>query len=350
MNQLAQINRVLLFTLLIIVLLYWGAPFLIPFLFGIFFAFLMAPICNLLERIRINRTIASLLCSLGIFIVIGGTLFLFIAQINMFISDMPSIEDKMASLIESSQNKIESVTGLSLGEQDEIFEERSGQLVDSIEPYLAGFFGTFFNTILSFLMVLVYLFLLLLYREKIFKFVMMHFPEDEQKTAGETVTKISKVAFHYLWGRTQVMMILGVMFFITFILFGLPYALMFTIIGAVITIIPYFGPLLSGLLPILFSLVYFDSLQKILFFSIVIIIIQLIESYVFEPLIIGNEVKLNPLVVIIAIVIGGTVWGLAGMILFVPVFAMIKIISLDYFELKSIGFLLGHEEEESEFL
>lgn len=346
MNQLAKINRILLFILLIVVFLYWGAPFLIPFIFGIFFAFLMVPLCNLLEKIRINRTIASLLSTLVVFIVFGGTLFLLIIQFNLFVSDIPSKEDKIKSFIENSQNKIESITNLSLGEQDEIFKERSGQIIEKIEPFVTGFFGHVFSTAFSFLLVLIYVFLLLLYREKIFDFLMMYISKKEEDSAEETVIKIRKVVFHYLWGRAQVMTLLGIMFFITFILFGLPYALLLTLFGAVITIIPYIGPLLSGLLPILFSFVYFDSLQKILFLSSVVIVIQLIESYVLEPLILGKEVKLNPLVVIVAIVAGGIIWGLAGMILFVPIFAMVKIISLDHSGLKPIGFLLGQDNKE----
>jgi predicted PurR-regulated permease PerM len=346
MNQLAVINRILLFILLIVVFLYWGSPFLIPFIFGIFFAFLMVPLCKLLEKIKINRIIASLLSTLVVFIVFGGTLFLFITQINMFVSDIPLVEEKVRSFIESSQNRIESITSLTLVEQDKILEERSGQIMEKIEPMVTGFFGYMFNAVVSFFLVLVYVFLLLLYRQKIVDFLMMYITQNEEGSATDTLSKISKVAFHYLWGRVQVMLLLGVLFFITFILFGLPYALLFTLFGAVITIIPYFGPLLSGLLPILFSLVYFDSLQKILFFSAVIIVIQLVESYVFEPLILGKEVKLNPLAVIIAIVGGGIIWGVAGMILFVPIFAMGKIISLEHPALKPIGFILGPSELE----
>lgn len=346
MKQLANINRILIFILLIVVFLYWGAPFLIPFIFGIFFAFLMVPLCNFLEKIRIPRAIASLLSTLVVLIVFGGTLFLFIAQINKFASDMPSLEDKVASFIESSQNKIESVTNLTFGEQKEIFERKSGQIIVKIESFVTGFLGNVFSTVLSFFLVLVYLFLLLFYREKIFDFLMMYISDNQEDSAKETLSKISKVVFQYLWGRAQVMTLLGIMFFITFILFGLPYALLLTLFGAVITIIPYIGPLISGLLPILFSLLYFDSLKKIIILSVVIIVIQLIESYVLEPLILGKEVKLNALVIIVAIVLGGLIWGLAGMILFVPIFAIIKIISLHHSGLRPIGFLMGHGDKD----
>lgn len=346
MNQLTQINKILVFILLIVIFFYWGAPFLIPFIFGVFFAFLMVPLCNLLEKIRINRTIASLLSTLVVFIVFGGTLLLFITQVKLFVSDMPEMEEKVGSIIESTQNSIESITSLSFGEQEEILEERYGQIIEKIEPYVTGFLGDLFGTVFSFFLVLVYVFLLLLYRERIFDFMLMYVAENAEDSAKDTLSKISKVAFHYLWGRVQVMILLGVMFYITFISFGLPYALLFALFGAVITIIPYIGPLLSGLLPVIFSFLFFDSLNKILLFSAIVLVIQLVESYVLEPLILGKQVKLNPLVIIVVIVIGGIIWGLAGMILFVPIIAMVKIVSLTHPGLKPIGFLLGQETKE----
>lgn len=346
MNQLAQINRILIFILLTVVFFYWGAPFLIPFIFGIFFAFLMLPLSNFFERIKINRIISSLLSTLVLFIIVGGVLFLFIVQINKFVAEMPDFENKIESVIASGQDKIESLTKLSLSEQDVILKEQSGQIIEKIEPFVTSFFGNVFGTIFSFFLVIVYVFLLLLFRKKIFDFMLMYIPENHEPAAKETLSKVSKVAFHYLWGRLQVMLLLAVMFFITFISFGLPFAVLFTLFGAIITIIPYIGPLLSGLFPILFSFVYFDSLSTVLFFSGLVIAIQLVESYVLEPLILGKEVRLNPLVIIVAIVMGGIVWGLAGMILFVPIFAIVKIIALNFSGLKPIGFLLGHHNKE----
>lgn len=175
---------------------------------------------------------------------------------------------------------------------------------------------------------------------------MMYIPRDEGESAKETILKISKIAFHYLWGRTQVMILPGGMFYITFLLFGLSYVLLFALFGAVITIIPYTSPLLSGLLPILFSILYFDSMNTVLFFAAVVIVIQFFESYVLEPLILGKEVKLNAMIIILAIVVGGLLWGVAGMILFVPMIAIFKIIALNHPGLRPIGFLLGQEKKE----
>jgi predicted PurR-regulated permease PerM len=162
----------------------------------------------------------------------------------------------------------------------------------------------------------------------------------------EMLHKTGGVVYQYLLGRIKVMALLGILYIITFLSFGLPYAVLLTLFGTLITVIPYLGPLVSGLLPILFAAIFFDSMQKVILFASIVVVIQLIESYVFEPLIMGKQVQLNPLIVIIAIIIGGMVWGLAGMILFVPLFAMFKIVSLHIAGLKPVGYLVGNSNEE----
>jgi predicted PurR-regulated permease PerM len=339
--DLNKIIKILLLILIVFAFLYVGSSFLIPFIFGIFFALLMAPLSNFLERAKISRGISSLISTLIVFIVAGSFLFLFIYQMNQFVSNITSVREEVQSFLKGIQEYIESITSLTAEEQNKIWQQRSEEWLKNIEPVITDFFGDILNTMLGFLLVLVYMFLLLLYREKFSDFIMMNTRENKKEHISKIVNKISKVVHHYLLGRVKVMFILGIMYAITFLIFDLPYAILLTIFGSLITVIPYIGPLISGTLPILFSVLFFDSLEKILLFSILVLIEQLIESYVLEPLILGKEVQMNPLVVIVAVVIGGMFWGLAGMILFVPMFAMFKIISNNSPGLEPVGFLLG---------
>ena len=167
---------------------------------------------------------------------------------------------------------------------------------------------------------------------------------ENEARAISIIEKSSGVIYAYLWGRLKVMTLLAIMYVLTFWYFDIPYALLLTLFGALITIIPYIGPFISGLLPILFIIVFGRDFTEIVIFSSIILVIQLIESYVLEPIIIGSEVKLSPLSVILAIIIGGAVWGLAGMILFVPIFAIIRIGSANTPSLKPLASLMGGNE------
>ncbi|MFW7381293.1 MAG: AI-2E family transporter [Oligoflexus sp.] len=144
------------------------------------------------------------------------------------------------------------------------------------------------------------------------------------------------------------MVILSVMYIVTFLDFDLPHAIFLTLFGALITIVPYIDPFLSGIIPVLFAAIYFDNFSAVIGFTLIVLVIQLIESYVLEPIIIGSEVRLSPLVIIIAILLGQLIWGIAGMILFVPMFAITKIICDHVGSLNPIGYLLGEEHSKSQ--
>ena len=346
MNNLKKLNHVLLFTALLFTFFYFGRSFLIPFIFGIFFALLVNPLSIFLEKkMGFNRMFSSLTCTFLVFITAGGIMVLFTYQINHFFSDFSSLQDRVDSFISSIQEQIASVTNLSEREQNQIWQERSKEMMGSVQSYVTGFFGSIFSALGNFLLMLIYIFLLLLYRDKFSDFVMMYTKNAKKDEIKEILHNTGGVVYQYLLGRIKVMGLLGILYIITFVSFGLPYAVLLTLFGTLITIIPYLGPFISGLLPILFAVIFFDSMQKIILFASIVVVIQLIESYVFEPLIMGKQVKLNPLIVIIAIIIGGMVWGLAGMILFVPLFAMFKIVSFHISGLKPVGYLVGNSDD-----
>jgi predicted PurR-regulated permease PerM len=346
MNNLIKMNQVLLFIALLFAFLYFGSPFLIPFVFGIFFTTLITPLGRFFEnRLKFSRMIASLVSTFILFIAAGSILFLLVYQINQFVSDFSELREHIESFIKDIQKRIASITNISESKQDEIWEERSQQIMETVEPTVAGIFGSILSTFGNFLLMLIYVFLLLLYRKKFVEFAMMYSQNKDKSEVKEVLRQTSGIAYLYLIGRIKVMSLLAVMYIITFLLFGLPYAILLTLFGALITIIPYLGPLLSGVLPVLLAAIFFDDIKKVVFFAIVVLTIQLVESYVLEPLIMGKQIQLNPLVVIVMIIIGGMVWGLAGMILFVPIFAMFKIISGHISALKPVGFLIGDSDE-----
>jgi len=337
MEFLKKANYLLLFFIAALVLMYFLSSLFIPMAFGIFLAMLIVPLSSFLEKHKFNRVLSSLVSTLVLFILSGLFFYMFIYQVNEFAQELPDVQEELHSAIERFQREAASTTGESEHDMpglDTVWE--------FVESNIAGFIGGVVTFAFNFFIVFVYLFLLLLYRDKFLNFF-SSFYSDQQKEANarEALEKIGKVVYHYLWGRLQVMLTLAVMYYTTFLIFGLPYALLITLFGALITIIPYIGPLVSGLVPISFALVYFDDYTTMLLFVICIITIQLIESYVIEPFLIGKELRLNALTVIFAVILGGIVWGIAGMILFVPIFATIKIISNHSDGMKPFGNLLG---------
>ena len=306
MDRLTKMNRILLFTVLIVTVLYFGAPFLIPLLFGILLASLMMPFSDFLERRGMNRIFSSIVSTIVLALTIGAILFLFIFQLNDFAMEITAFEEELKSSINKIQKQIASFTNISLERQSNFLQDKSEVFLDNVETYVTQFIGGFVNSLIDLLIVLIYVILFLLYRRKIYDFIMMYVPEEKKQNSDTVFGKINKIVFYYLWGRAQVMALLAVMYYTVFLIFDLPYAVLLLIFGTLITIIPYLGPFVSGLMPIIFAFIFFDNLQMAVLFTVLIISIQLVESYVLEPLIIGKEVKLNPLMVILAVILGGT--------------------------------------------
>jgi predicted PurR-regulated permease PerM len=245
--------------------------------------------------------------------------------------------------IQRLQEQLAENTGFLLEQQQQMFRDRLADLINIIQKFLSSFLGDISGILLNFLLILVYTFLLLLNRSKLVDFVMMYVRDEKEEETKEIIQKTSKVAHGYLWGRIQVMITLAVMYAITFTAYGLEHSGLLILFGTLITIIPYLGPFLSGVLPTAFMIVYGDSSLEIISFAVIVLIIQLLESYVFEPVLIGYEVEQSPLFVIIAVLLGGALWGPAGLVLFVPLFAILKIIFDHSRVLQPVGFLIGYE-------
>jgi predicted PurR-regulated permease PerM len=138
---------------------------------------------------------------------------------------------------------------------------------------------------------------------------------------------------------------LWVLYGIGFSLLGLENALFFAFLCGLLEIIPYLGNLTGTLITVLMAAVQGVAWPVLLGILLVYGAIQFFQGWVLEPLIVGAHVKLNPLFTIIALVIGGLLWGIAGVFLAIPVMAMLKIVCDHIEPLKPYGFLMSEVEK-----
>lgn len=340
-SKLKQINAILLCLIAVFAILYVGANFLVAFTFSIFIAMLMIPVADKLEEWGVGRTTSSFISTIIVFVAVSGLSYLMISQLRNLADDLPDIQNESEQLLSRLQSFVGSITGISSEDQMQFLQERSDTILGALETEMTDFLGNLLNASLKFLLVLIYVFLLLLYRDRFAGVVLMYTSGEKEEKAKGVLEKTSHVAHQYLWGRIKVMSLLAIMYIIAFLAFDIRYPVLLTAFGALVTIIPYIGPLVSGVLPVFVAILFIEDSTVLIMFAVTVLVIQLIESYVFEPVIIGSEVQLNPLTVIIAIIIGNMVWGLPGMILFVPMFAIFKILSDRIDSLRPVGYLIG---------
>lgn len=176
-------------------------------------------------------------------------------------------------MVQKLQDRIMAATNLSIKEQKNIWQNRLENLLNILESGLTRFLGNILNTTAGFFLALVYVFLLLYYRKRFSESTLMNVEKEKEKETNEVLQKISKVIYQYLWGRAKVMTLLAVMYYIVLIIFDMPYAMLLTIFGALVTIIPYLGPFISGVIPIILSFIYLENVQTAILFSVIIIIV-----------------------------------------------------------------------------
>jgi predicted PurR-regulated permease PerM len=341
---LKEVNRFLIFGILTCVILYFAKQVLIPVTFSIFFAMLFTPLSNKLEEKGVKRVLTafiSLLIIVMVAFVIGLLVYM---QAKKLSDDFGTIEKKAQEFVVKAQDYVSQKLNVPEGKQDEVinkqvksFMESSGEKVKAILAGVVGIVG-------SAVMVLIFTFLFLLQREKYESFCIMLCDKTQPEEAKKVIQKIAKVSQSYLRGRVLSIIIFTILFTSGFLIIGLENAFLLAFVAALLTIIPYVGSIIGGLFPCAVALVTGDSTDTAIGALAVIVIIQGIDNYFIEPYIIGGEVNLSGFFTILILLVGGLIWGVAGMILFLPMLGVVKIICDHIPELNPYGYLIGDQQ------
>lgn len=331
--------------LLLISLIIYGMivakPLLVPLLFAIVFAVILSPLTDKLEIWYVPRFLASILSLLlGVSILVAVSLF-FYSQISGFVDDIDLVERRLRDLADNLESVIAPYTDIDIGES-------LRSLPNTIITYISDNFQALgmgvlsaASTLTSIFIVPVYVVLILIFRNFLKEFAIRAFSNGDEEKVEKMLLRIKSVVQYYILGMMMVICILAILNSGLLWVLGVDNAVFFGVFAAVLNIVPFVGPLIGSILPILYAWVTMDSLLIPLLVLIGFYIIQLFESNLFTPGIVGRQVSLNPLITLLAIFVGAQIWGLAGMILFIPAGAIMKVIFDETESLRPYGFLLG---------
>ncbi len=317
---------------------------ILPLLFALFFSILLSPFCGWLETYKFPRFLSSLAGLLLGFIVIFGIGFFFYSQVMSFAQDVDMVAERLEELLSS----MESFFATWFAIEGEINLERVVSatfewIQDNATSLTRGLTGAA-STITSIFLVPVYTYLMLLFRDVLKNFALKAFGKGDE---GDTIKvhsiilKVKTLVQKYITGLLMVIAILAVLNSVMLTVIGVDHAIFFGVFAAMLNVIPFVGPIMGSVLPILYALITMDSLFYPLIILLGFYIIQLFESNLFTPTIVGSQVSMNALATLLLIFIGAQIWGLAGMILFIPLGAIIKVICDEIDSLNHFGYLLG---------
>ncbi|MEK6479428.1 AI-2E family transporter [Catalinimonas sp. 4WD22] len=319
-------------------------PVLIPLVFAGFIAILFSPLCTWLENRHFARWLTALISLLLAIIILGGIVTFFYTQTKRFASDLQSLGQNMNDLISRVAERFNELTGnTSLMEMDTM-QEAFGMLLENNTDILTDGLSQMTASFIQVMLFMSLVVLFLIYRDEILKFALKAIKGDDDHL--ETIIlKVKQVVRNYIIGIFLVILILAACNSIALWAMDIEHAIFFAVFAAILNIVPFIGPLVGSILPALFALVMKDSLWYPLGVIIYFIIIQSFESYMITPNIVGRKVSVNPMFTILAIFVGNLVWGIAGMILFIPFTAMLKQIFDEVDMLKPYGYIMGGMQE-----
>lgn len=350
MDDIKQDNlffRKLSFNLLSIVLagliLYLGKSIILPFLFSVLLAALLLPIVSYLQGKKFHRVIAIILPLALALLMILGILYFLYTQIVHFFDDWDALEKRINELLASLQKWIAQNFDIAPRKQAQYISETT-EKVKTEAPKIAG--RTFLSLTESFSYVVllpIYTFLTLYYKNTIKKFFVTLFRKADDEEVIGILHACSHVSQRYITGLLIETSIVFTLNTIGFLILGIKYAIFLALFAALLNLIPYIGMLIANLFCIFITLLTSDNPTVALWVAGILALVQFFDNNIGMPMIVGNNVRINALVTIIGVLIGGALCGIPGMFLAIPGLAVLKVIFDRVESLNAWGILLGDE-------
>ncbi len=324
------------------ILLKEGAFLFVPLVWGVFFAFALHPIANWFELKRIPRGIAIAISILLVSLIAFGIFYLLVNQMIGLLNEIPQIQLTLDSKLSSSVKEINELVGT-----DAIDLEGLGlSSLLSSENLNNTIFQTGKSLTLAGIIPL-YTFLLIYYKDFFVEFILKLYV-DKNESILTWASASGRVIQSYLSGMLKVTLIVSILAGVFFFAIGVKYFVLFAAFIAIMNLIPYVGVFISSVFAVLYIFLTTDSVTYPIIAIAVLWGIQLLENNIITPLVVGSQVKVNALAVLLAILIGGWLWGISGMILFIPFVGVLKISLEKSSTMSAFAYLLSDDVPVSE--
>lgn len=352
-----------------VALLYFGRVFLITLIIAVIIAFLLDPVVMMFVKLRLPRPLASFaVCSISVAVVYLMGLALF-TEFAGLAEDLPTYSQRINTLVDSVATRVDQMEKTTY----ELVVPKRFQPPDpslaaaktsrkrrpdpSIPPpipevrihadpkpiwtYLYGYMASFYDVLLmaSFVPFLVYF--MLSWRDHLRRSFLYLFDGSNRHMAGKAWEGVAEMARGYVLGNFVLGLIVSVISCAFFFSIQLPYWPIVGPVSSFLSLVPYVGMPLAIVPPILAGLATYDEPGMYFIIAIVVAVLHLIAMNLLYPKVIGSRVHLNPLVVTVALMFWGTLWGAIGLLLAIPITAAVKAVCDNVSSLQGYGKLLG---------
>jgi predicted PurR-regulated permease PerM len=338
-----KLSQIVLGLLSFFFILYIGADIIVPIIFATIIAILLNPFVNMLTKMKCNRVIAILIAVVVAILVISFITYFIVSQAALFSDTVPQFKKKFATITSDAVNWVSTHLNINKAKIDAWITKTKSEGMNNSTAVIGSVISTFGGMLVMIFLLPVYIFMILFYKPLLLEFIGQLFKNNEQGLVAEVLTETKTLIQSYLIGLLLEAALVAALNSIGLFLLGIQYALLIGVIGALLNMIPYIGGLVAIALPMLLALASKSPITALWVF-ILYTVVQFIDNNLIVPKIVASKVKINALVSIIVVLIGGALWGISGMFLAIPLTAIIKVVFDRIDQLRPFGFLLGDNQ------
>jgi predicted PurR-regulated permease PerM len=325
--------------MLLVFVLHVLKDILVPLSFALLIAILVNPLVNLLVRFKLPKGVAIGLSLTLAFIVIALVAYFLSMEIAGFSDDFPKLEQRLTKLFQNAQQFVKQHWGITFKKQEQYISEAE----TGLKPLLGSTAGTLISTLATIVLLPVYSFLFLYYKNLLLNFIFEIFSEENATEVQDILRQTKAAIRQYMSGLLIEGLIVATLNTTVLFILGVEYAVLLGILGAILNVLPFIGGILSVALPVLIATITHDGFSTQLWIIVLYMVIQFIDNHFLIPYIVSSKVKINALISIVVVLLGGALWGISGMFLSIPLTGVLKIIFDRIPELQPWGNLLGME-------
>jgi len=334
----------LAFTFLLVAALILAKSILIPLGLALLLSFILHPVHKKLQDKKFGNIGAALTVLVLFFLILVGILAFFSAEILSLSDQLTDFGDKLMTVFTDTVVFLnENFSFLGNLEKDELLEEGKAWLKDAGAGLLGRTFSSTASIFTGLFTMIIYTFLFLIYKQGLVSAFVKFGPEGMENQYRTMLKNIQQVGQKYLSGMLTLILILGLANSTGLWIIGLDNPFLFGFLAATLSIIPYIGTTIGASIPVLYGFMSKDELWVPLAIAVMFWLIQVIESNFLSPKVVGSSVNVNAFAAILSLIVGASVWGVAGMILFLPFAAMLKAICESYVPLQPLAMLIGQD-------
>jgi predicted PurR-regulated permease PerM len=278
-------------------------------------------------------------------ILVAGLFIILFRLFGNLLQEAPALIRKMTVLVD----QIESLIARTFSMNKTVTVEHVNKQIDNLMENSGNIFTALLGLATSFIagavLIPLFVFFLIYYRDFFLEFFYKLFPSSEKDWIDDTMQKIYFVIQNYLLGVVIVMGIVGTLNSLGLYMLGIKYAFFFGFFAALLMLIPYIGVMIGSLLPAMMALVTKDHYWYALGAIGVMLVVQMLEGNLITPYIVGSKVSINPLIVIFMFLVFGKLWGISGLVLALPLTAIIKVLLETIPACKAYSFILGEPQQ-----